>query len=143
METIVFVIAGIIISGIFTWFFAKLRLHKQHSKELSDLQVSYSNQTTQLEAKARSAEAVVAELRQQVLQRDKELDQIRTVLDAEKQAKTEALTKLEAAQKGFDEQKSLIDTMKKEMTDTFNALSSAALKSSSEDFLRLASESLG
>jgi len=33
--------------------------------------------------------------------------------------------------------------MKQEMTDTFNALSSAALKSSSEDFLRLASESLG
>jgi len=33
--------------------------------------------------------------------------------------------------------------MKKEMTETFNALSSAALKSSSEDFLRLASESLG
>ena len=33
--------------------------------------------------------------------------------------------------------------MKKEMTDTFNALSSAALKSSSEDFLRLASEHLG
>jgi len=33
--------------------------------------------------------------------------------------------------------------MKTEMTDTFNALSSAALKSSSEDFLRLASEHLG
>jgi DNA recombination protein RmuC len=33
--------------------------------------------------------------------------------------------------------------MKAEMTDTFNALSSAALKSSSEDFLRLASEHLG
>jgi DNA recombination protein RmuC len=143
METIIFVIASVIISGIITWFFAKLRLNRQHSQELSDLQVSYSNQTSQLEAKARSAEAVVGELRQQVLQKDKDLDQIRTVLDGERQAKTEALTKLDAAQRGFDEQKSLIETMKKEMTDTFNALSSAALKSSSEDFLRLASESLG
>ena len=143
METLVFVIVGIIISGTITWFFAKLRLHRQHSKELSDLQASYSSQASQLEAKARSAEAVVAELRQQVLQKDKDLDQIRTVLAAERQAKTEALTKLDAAQKGFEEQKALIDSMKKEMTDTFNALSSAALKSSSEDFLRLASESLG
>ncbi|HBI25157.1 MAG TPA: DNA recombination protein RmuC, partial [Nitrospiraceae bacterium] len=43
----------------------------------------------------------------------------------------------------FEEQKLLLESMKKEMTDTFNALSSAALKSSSEDFLRLASEHLG
>jgi len=71
------------------------------------------------------------------------MNQIRTVLDTERQMKTEARTKLDAAQKGFEEQKSLIEMMKKEMTDTFNALSSAALKSSSEDFLRLASESLG
>ena len=105
--------------------------------------MGYANQLTQLEAKAMSAEAVVGELRQQILQKDADMDQIRNVLDAEKQAKTEALTKLDEARKGFEEQKALIDTMKKEMTDTFNALSSAALKSSSEDFLRLASESLG
>ena len=143
METIVFVIAGIIISGIISWFFVKSRLHRQHTKELSDLQVSYSNQAVQLESKARSAEAVVGELRQQIQQRDIDINQLRTVLDTERQVKTEALTKLEEARKNFEEQKALIDTMKKEMTDTFNALSSAALKSSSEDFLRLASESLG
>jgi len=71
------------------------------------------------------------------------MNQIRILLDTEKQAKVEAQTKLEEARKGFEEQKALIEMMKKEMTDTFNALSSAALKSSSEDFLRLASESLG
>ena len=105
--------------------------------------MSYSNQTAQLEARAGSAEAVVGELRLLVRQKDADISQIRTVLDSERQAKTEAITKLEAAQRGFDEQKALLETMKKEMTDTFNALSSAALKSSSEDFLRLASESLG
>lgn len=143
MDVIVFFIAGIIISGILTWFFGKLLLHRVHSKELSDLRMHYANQTSQLEARARSSEAVVGELRQLVLQKDRELEQIRAILDSERQEKTEALTKLDAAQKGFDEQKSLIETMKREMTDTFNALSSAALKSSSEDFLRLASESLG
>lgn len=52
-------------------------------------------------------------------------------------------TRLEASQKNLEEQRALIGAMKREMTDTFNALSSAALKSSSEDFLRLASEHLG
>jgi DNA recombination protein RmuC len=143
LEIFAYSITGIIIGGIIAWFFAKSRLQKNYSKELADLQVSYSNQIGQLEARARSSEAVVGELRQQIQQKDKTLDEIRTALDTERQVKTEAITKLEAAQKGFEEQKSLIDTMKKEMTDTFNALSSAALKSSSEDFLRLASESLG
>ena len=143
VEIIAFGIAGIIIGGMIAWFFAKSRLRRQHTQELADLQVSYSNQIGQLEAKARGAEAVVSELRHQILQKDADMNQIRTVLDTERQMKTEARTKLDAAQKGFEEQKSLIEMMKKEMTDTFNALSSAALKSSSEDFLRLASESLG
>ncbi len=55
----------------------------------------------------------------------------------------EGLSKLEEHKKHFEEQKQLIEAMKVEMTDTFNALSSVALKSSSEDFLRLASEHLG
>jgi DNA recombination protein RmuC len=86
---------------------------------------------------------VNTELRQQIQQRDTEINQIRSELDTEKQSKIEALTRLEESQKNLEEQKSLIETMKTEMTDTFNALSSAALKSSSEDFLRLASEHLG
>ncbi len=139
METIASGIAGIIIGGFIAWYF----VHRKSAKELSELQVNCSNQAALLEAKAGSAEAIVRELRQQVLQRDTDINQIRAVLDSERQAKTEAVTKLDAAQKGFEEQKALIETLKQEMTNTFNALSSAALKSSSEDFLRLASESLG
>ena len=143
METIVFGITGIIIGGIIVWLLLRIRYREDCANKMSELHMRYANQLTQLEAKAMSAEAVVGELRQQILQKDADMDQIRNVLDTEKQAKTEALTKLDEARKGFEEQKALIDTMKKEMTDTFNALSSAALKSSSEDFLRLASESLG
>lgn len=60
-----------------------------------------------------------------------------------KVSEVQAKTRFEEAQKNLQEQRSLIETMKTEMTNTFNALSSAALKSSSEDFLRLASERLG
>ena len=143
METIAFGITGIIVGGIIVWLLLRIRYREDCANKISELHMRYANQLTQLEAKAMSAEAVVGELRQQILQKDADMDQIRNVLDSEKQAKTEALTKLDEARKGFEEQKALIDTMKKEMTDTFNALSSAALKSSSEDFLRLASESLG
>ena len=143
MDTLTFGITGIIIGGIIVWLLLRVRSREDCANKISELHMGYANQLTQLEAKAMSAEAVVGELRQQILQKDADMDQIRDVLDTEKQAKTEAMTKLDEARKGFEEQKSLIETMKQEMTDTFNALSSAALKSSSEDFLRLASESLG
>ncbi|MFZ2196469.1 MAG: DNA recombination protein RmuC, partial [Thermodesulfovibrionales bacterium] len=143
METITSGITGIIIGGIIVWLLLRVRSREDCANKISELHMGYANQLTQLESKAMSAEAVVGELRHQILQKDADMDQIRDVLDTEKQAKTEALTKLDEARKGFEEQKALIDTMKQEMTDTFNALSSAALKSSSEDFLRLASESLG
>lgn len=82
-------------------------------------------------------------LRQQIEQRDSEIKQSRSEFEKESQSKVEALTRLEESQKNLEEQKSLLETMNTKMTDTFNALSSAALKSSSEDFLDLASEHLG
>ena len=112
-----FFILGLIIVGIISWLIASGRAQK--------------------------AEALVTELRQQSHQKDNEISQLRSDLSNEKLAGTEAITRLDASRKAFEEQKLLLESMKKEMTDTFNALSSAALKSSSEDFLRLASEHLG
>lgn len=140
---IIFLILGLVIIGITAWLIASSRQQKKSAKQVADLQTSYSNQITELEKKTSSAEARIEELRQQVQQRDSKAIQIRGELDAERQAKVEALTRLEESQKNLEDQKSLLEEMKTEMTDTFNALSSAALKSSSEDFLRLASEHLG
>ena len=143
MELIVYIILGILIGGLVVWFLAKARLQGLYAKQIGDLQVSYSNQITDLEKRASGAEARVEELRQQVGQKVSEISQVRKELEVETTSKVEAFTRLEESQKGLEEQKALIETMKAEMTDTFNALSSAALKSSSEDFLRLASEHLG
>ncbi len=127
-----FILLGLIIGVIIGWLIAKVRQHKNYSDIISEL-----------EKKVSSAEAIVEERSRQIQQRDDEINQLRRELNAESQARVEAITKLEAAQKGFEEQRALLETMKAEMTDTFNALSSTALKSSSEDFLRLASEHLG
>jgi len=140
---IAYIVLGIIIGGIGAWFIASFRLQKRGAEHIAEIQSSHANQITELEKRAGGSEARIEELRQQVQVRDSEIGRMRNELTAENQAKVEALTKLEAAQKSFEEQKTLIEAMKTEMTDTFNALSSAALKSSSEDFLRLASEHLG
>ena len=94
-------------------------------------------------AKSSSASAVAEERLRLIQQKDDEIAQLTNTLTMERQARVEATTRLEASQKNLQDQIQLIENMKKDMTDTFNALSAAALKSSSEDFLRLASENLG
>ncbi|MEW6571448.1 MAG: DNA recombination protein RmuC [Nitrospirota bacterium] len=143
MESILLIILGIVIGGVTAWFLAKARQQGMYTKQIAEIQFSCANQITELEKRASGAEARIEELRQQVQLRESDIGKLRSELDSERQSKVEALTNLEAARKNFEEQKTLIEAMKAEMTDTFNALSSAALKSSSEDFLRLASEHLG
>jgi len=99
--------------------------------------------TADMTGRVQTAEAINREVREQLRQRDEELARVRMEHDTEKHARVEALTRLEETRKSFEEQKSLLELMKQEMTDTFNALSAAALKSTSEDFLRLASERIG
>lgn len=139
MNAVLLLVAGGAVSCFLTW----LLLKGFYGKKAADMQAAIAVRMAELEGKTRYAEAQVDELRQQTQQKEAACDRVRCELDAERQSKVEALTRLESAQKSFDEQRALIDVMKKEMTDTFNALSSAALKSSSEDFLRLASEHLG
>lgn len=138
-----FFILGFIISGIISWLIATSRSRKIQGTQTTELQVNYQKRISDLEARAGSAEAIVNELRQQSQLKDNDISQLRRDLNNERMAGIEAITRLDASRKAIDEQKLLIDSMKKEMTDTFHALSSAALKSSSEDFLRLASEHLG
>lgn len=132
MDNIIFIIIGLIIGSVTAWFLLNSRL-----------QANYSRQIAEIEGRAQRAEAVVNELRQQIQQRESELSQIRIELDREKQQRIETATRLDEAQKGLEEQKTIIELMKTELTDTFKAHAAAALKSSNEDFLKLASEHLG
>jgi DNA recombination protein RmuC len=132
VELIAYIILGILIGGVVVWFLAKARFQGVYAKQMAEF-----------EGDIKGAEAVNSELRKQIEQKDSEINQIRNELSTERQSKVEAITRLEESQKNLAEQKTLLEAMKTEMTDTFNALSSAALKSSSEDFLRLASEHLG
>ncbi len=150
MFEIIFFIAGTIAGGIIVWFIAASHLHGNYLRQVAELQSNYSDQILELKGRSKGAEAVVNELRQQIQQRESDINQIRNELDNERQQRIETTTRLDGAQKrleesykSLEEQKALIEVMKTELTDTFKAHASAALKSSNEDFLKLASEHLG
>jgi len=139
MTEIIFLLVGLLIGGAAVWFFISSRLHANYSRQIADI-----------EGRAKSAEAVIGEIRQQIQQKEVEINQTRNELDSEKQKRIEMTTRLDEAQKrledaskNLEEQKALIEVMKTELSDTFRAHASAALKSSNEDFLKLASEHLG
>lgn len=139
MGSMIFFAIGLIVGGVVVWFFVSSRLQSNYSRQMADM-----------EGRAKGAEAIVNELRQQIQQKESEINQIRNELDRERQQRIETSTRLEEAQKrledsykNLEEQKALIEVMKTEMADTFKAHASAALRSSNEDFLKLASEHLG
>ncbi len=140
---------GLIAGVVVAWFIIQARYQGKHARLIAELHSTYAGQIAALEGRAKSAEAIVGELRQQIQQKDQETGQLRAEFDAERHQRIETVTRLEESHKrledshrNLEQQKELIEVMKKEISDTFSVLSSAALKSSSEDFLRLASENL-
>jgi DNA recombination protein RmuC len=83
------------------------------------------------------------ELRQQVAQRDLDLEKLRVQLMDAGNARAAAEAKHSAAEKLVDEQKSLQEKALAGLRDTFKALSADALKQSAPEFLRLAEQTFG
>lgn len=113
MTNILFIILGAVIGGLIAWLFASSRL----------------------QGKAKSAEAVNGELRQQILQKDTELSKIRTDLTEEKQARASMDAKYQEAEKN-------LKTMEEWVLGKLDSISLNALTKNSEEFLKLAEEKL-
>lgn len=88
-----------------------------------------------LGSRARSAEAVNSELRQQILQKDTELSKIRADLTEEKQARASMDAKYQEAEKN-------LRTIETWITDKLGSISLDALSKNSAEFLKLAEERL-
>ena len=84
-----------------------------------------------------------AELRQQVDQREGELQQLRGELSQATNARASAEASKSAAEKMVVEQRALQEKALADLRDTFKALSADALKQSAPEFLRLAEQSFG
>lgn len=138
---IVFLILSFIIGGLVAWFLARARLQEK----LANLQASYLNQITELEKRASGAEARIEELRQQVQQRDSDINQMRGELDVERELKA----RFEESQKHLQEEIERFKEMESKLSETFKALSLDALAKNSDefkkyadDFIKLAEEKL-
>ena len=83
------------------------------------------------------------ELREQIKQRESELEKLRGQISEAGNARAAAEAKQNAAEKLLADQKVLQEKALADLRDTFKALSADALKQSAPEFLRLAEQSFG
>lgn len=136
MEIALFLLLGLAIGGIAGWFLRSgrtgpdLRLLEQLREE--------SSRRATFEAVA----AGIPDLQRDLEARNMSLaQQARTILEISTEKQTLAAT-LTAERKGFEDKLKLLDEAKTALSDAFNALSANALRSNSEEFLRLAQASV-
>ncbi len=134
MDSIAYIIAGLLIGGFVGWIIASSRQQKKLVEQMAGIQSSYADQITELEKRASGAEARVEELRQQGQQRDAELNQTRNELNVERSVKA----KLEESQSHLREEIQRFEEMENKLGETFKSLSFDALSRNSEEFLKLA-----
>ena len=131
MTEVYFLILGLLIGGVIAYFWAR-----------SQTKSAIANQITEIEVKARGAENTITELRSQLQERAEEIKRLSEQLKSEQSEKVTAETRLEESQKNLEEQKRLLEDASQKLKDTFNALSSEALKSNNQAFLELARKTM-
>ncbi|MFQ5412408.1 MAG: DNA recombination protein RmuC, partial [Phycisphaerae bacterium] len=103
---------------------------------------SVAEEVKQLSGEVSALTATLAEVRGQLAARHEELTGARAALEQQKIDGAEAKARLESAREHFAEQRRQIEEMEKKVKETFESVSSAALKSSNEQFLTLADAKL-
>jgi len=136
METAAILLLGLAIGAVVGWFLRSgrtgpdLRLLEQLREE--------STRRASFEALA----AGIPDLQRDIEARNMSLaQQSRTILEITTEKESIAAT-LEAERRGFNEKLQLLEEAKTALSDAFNALSANALKSNSEEFLKLAQTSV-
>ncbi|WP_420264855.1 DNA recombination protein RmuC [Candidatus Magnetominusculus dajiuhuensis] len=131
MGNIVTLIAGLSVGALVGWLVVSRRLLNEHYLKCSAL-----------EGNLKAAEAQLNALKVQLIDKANEVISLREDLSDARQSHAVLQTKLVASDENLRAQRGIIENAKKDLTDTFTALSAVALKSTSEDFIRLANESL-
>src|SRR5438067_3889315 len=161
MEIAIVLLVGLGLGTLAGWFFRSramgpdLALARQRAEQAEKQLAETRDQASQA---TRQRDNAVAELREESNRRasfealaagipdlQKEIEarslhlqqQQRTILDITREKESLAAT-IEAERKGFEEKKKLMGEAKAALSDAFNALSANALKSNSEEFLKLA-----
>ncbi len=123
----VYIIGAILFGALAGWLLASLHFRKTLSDKLSDI-----------EKQASSARAVADERALQIEKKEALLHQLQDELDAEKQAKVEAVTRLEDARSSFADEIKRFRDIEEELKQAFKSISLDVLAVNSREFLKLA-----
>lgn len=125
----VFLILGLAVGGLAGWFWASSRARLAAGDQIADLK-----------ARQAAAESAAGELRGQLAQREQAITDLQRHLDAERQGRAALDTRLEEKSRRFEEQQRLIEDLEKKLKESFEALSSRALRTNSEQFVNFAKQ---
>ena len=144
METAAVLLLGLALGTAAGWFFVRTerkrleQIDKERAAALDELRVESSRRAT-FEALAQRIPELEQTLqyREQTIQRQQQL-----ILEAARDKESLSAT-IQAERKSFEQKQRLLEEAKAALSDAFGALSANALKSNSEEFLRLAHASFG
>jgi DNA recombination protein RmuC len=143
MEFAAYLLVGLAIGAAAAWLF-----NRETRRQLAEVNRSRETTLEQLReesSRRASFEALAAgipELHKEIEARSLTIaQQSRTILEVTNEKEALAAT-LEAERKAFDDKLKLLEQAKSALSDAFNALSANALRSNSEEFLKLAQASV-
>jgi DNA recombination protein RmuC len=129
MGEILLLLIGAVVGGALGWLWATRRGRVEHAARVRDLENRLATQ-----------EGGGAAIREQLENGRREIDRLQADLRAITAQKADAEARASEIRASLEEQKRLLEEAKTRLTEAFRALAADALKSSNEDFLRLAEE---
>ncbi len=131
MAEVIFFVVGAILGGLATWALVTARARAAGAREQARLQSELA-----------AASSTVNELREQVRRREQSVESLRREIDAERQTRVTAETRLQETEKRLQEERQLLAEAEKKLKETFEALSAKALQANAEQFLAAAKKTL-
>lgn len=129
MGEILLLIVGAVVGGTAGWLWATSRSRAEHAARVREVENRLATQ-----------EGGAAAIREQLEGSRREIDRLQTDLRTITAQKADAEARASEIRASLEEQKRLLEEAKTRLTEAFRALAADALKSSNEDFLRLAEE---
>jgi DNA recombination protein RmuC len=120
---------GVAIGGVLGWLWATSRTRRAHAARLLDLE-------TRLATQGGGADVV----REQLASSRGDVERLHGDLRVATAEKADAEARVREMRTSLEEQRRLLEETKVRLTEAFRALAADALKSSNEDFLRLAEQ---
>ncbi len=129
MGEILLLVVGAVVGGTAGWLWATSRSRAEHAARVREVENRLATQ-----------EGGGAAIREQLEGSRREIDRLQTDLRTITAQKADAEARASEIRASLEEQKRLLEEAKTRLTEAFRALAADALKSSNEDFLRLAEE---